>query len=89
MITEQGRKQGEETVILVKNGVYQGCGFFSTNKKMKSFSDYEASIASRQDNSDIQRILRSYRNKMDGDNVTFYQNDPVNSNDEVLFGNAQ
>ena len=89
VIKEQGRKQDEETIIIVKNGVYQGFGFFSTNKKMTSFSDYETRISSRQDNSDIQRILRSYRNKMDGNNVTFYQNDSMNSNDVVLFRNVQ
>jgi DNA polymerase-3 subunit epsilon len=63
IIKEKGRDEREEAIIMVKNGIYQGFSYVPKNKKINSFSNYEALIDLRNDNIDIQRIIRSYLNK--------------------------
>ena len=73
IIKETGRTTDEESVILVKNGVYCGFGFFSKLGSKFSLDTYEDLIDSKQDNSDIQRILRSYQNKNEKENRISYE----------------
>jgi DNA polymerase-3 subunit epsilon len=71
IIKEPGREQDEETVILVKNGVYYGFGYFSKTDEEFSVDTYEELIALKQDNQDVQRILRSYLDKNKGSKLIF------------------
>ena len=73
IIKETGRTTDEEVVILVKNGIYCGFGFFSKLGSNFSLDTYEELIESKQDNSDIQRILRSYLNKNEKENRISYE----------------
>jgi DNA polymerase-3 subunit epsilon len=82
IIKETGRTIDEEAVILVKNGVYCGFGFFSKLGPNFTFDTYEKLIESKQDNSDIQRILRSYQNKNEKENKICYGE--INSKFQVL-----
>ena len=69
IIKEAGRTTEEEAVVLVKNGVYYGFGFFSRFDSNFSLDTYEKMIDTKQDNSDIQRILRSYLRNHSSDDV--------------------
>ena len=62
-IREGGRTAREEVVILVKNGIYQGYSFVAKSKKINTIEACEPLIKSRQDNADIQRILKGYLNR--------------------------
>ncbi len=62
IIKEKGRNSKEETIVLVKNGVYQGFTFVAKRKKTLTISAYKKIIDLKQDNSDIQRIIKSYLN---------------------------
>jgi len=60
MLSVEGRTQQEQGVVLVKNGNYLGFGFFDANLNL-SLEEYEAQIEQKQDNNDIQRILKWYQ----------------------------
>ena len=62
-IREGGRTAREQVVILVKNGIYQGFAFVAKAKKINSIEECEPLIKNRQDNADIQRILKGYLNR--------------------------
>ena len=62
-IREGGRTAREEVLILVKNGIYQGFSFVAKSKKINTIEACEPLIKSRQDNADIQRILKGYLNR--------------------------
>ncbi len=63
IIKEAGRKDNEEAIVLIKNGVYQGFGYVSKTTKRESLSDVENTIDLKQDNADIQRIITTYLNR--------------------------
>jgi len=71
IIKENGRNEEEEGVILVKDGAYQGFSFISKQQETTSFSAYEKSIEKKQDNIDIQRIIKVYLNNNSNDNILF------------------
>jgi len=71
VIKEQGRSSNESTIVLVKDGIYQGFAFVEKQEKMEFLSAYEKWIELKQDNSDIKSILRAYLNKNDGGNLLY------------------
>jgi DNA polymerase-3 subunit epsilon len=62
IIKEKGRTADEEAIIYIKNGIYQGFSFIDFDMSISTFSDYEKQIILKPDNSETQRILRSYLN---------------------------
>jgi len=71
VIKEQGRSSNESTIVLVKDGIYQGFAFVEKQEKMEFLSAYEKWIELKQENSYIKSILRSYLNKNDGGNLLY------------------
>ncbi len=62
-IREGGRTGKEEVIILVKNGIYHGFAFVAKKLDVNTIEACEKLVENRQDNADIQRILKGYLNK--------------------------
>jgi DNA polymerase-3 subunit epsilon len=65
VIKESGRTQDEIGFVLILNGTYQGFGYLPSDiaANFSSPEDYQFYLQPQQDNSDVQRILRSYLRK--------------------------
>ena len=72
MIKEKGRTENEDAIVFVNNGIYKGFGYFEKNDDSLLISDYENCIELKQDNSDVQRILKGYLNDSTKENI-FYE----------------
>lgn len=65
VIVDRGRDVDERSAILIKNGVFQGLGFFSLNYQINNLEVLESIITPMENNRDTQHIIQSYlrRNK--------------------------
>lgn len=65
VIIDKGRDIDERSAILIKNGVFQGLGFFNLNYQINNLDVLESIITSMENNRDTQHIIQSYlrRNK--------------------------
>lgn len=65
VIREKGRTTDEIGFALILNGVYKGFGFLpaEVSEQLEGPEDYQFYVQPQQDNSDVQRILRSYLRK--------------------------
>jgi len=65
VIVDRGRDVDERSAILIKNGVFQGLGFFSLNYQINNVEVLESIITPMENNRDTQHIIQSYlrRNK--------------------------
>ncbi len=55
-----GRQDEETGFVLIENGLYQGYGFLPCAREDVVLEDISRHLVSQSDNSDIQRLLRSY-----------------------------
>ncbi|MBC8767811.1 GIY-YIG nuclease family protein [Arenibacter sp. BSSL-BM3] len=69
IIKAEGRNKNEKSVIVVENGVYKGFGYMSKRKRIKAFIDYGKLITPLADNNDVQKILRRYLRRSDGEDI--------------------
>lgn len=67
IIKAEGRNKKEMSVILVENGIYKGFGYMSKKKRIKAFKEYGKLITYMADNNDVQKILRRYLRRSDGE----------------------
>ncbi len=63
VVIGQGRKSAENTVVHVKNGKYQGWGFFETEFTGNDISLVLDSVKFYEENRDIRAIIRNYIRK--------------------------
>lgn len=65
VIIDKGRDIDEKSAILIKNGVFQGLGFFNLNYQINRLDILESIITPMENNRDTQHIIQSYlrRNK--------------------------
>lgn len=65
VIIDKGRDIDEKSAILIKNGVFQGLGFFNLNYQINQIEVLESIITPMENNRDTQHIIQSYlrRNK--------------------------
>jgi DNA polymerase-3 subunit epsilon len=65
VIIDKGRDVDERSAILIKDGVFQGLGFFNLNYQINNIEVLESIITPMQNNRDTQHIIQSYlrRNK--------------------------
>ena len=65
VIKEAGRTEDEIGFVLILNGTYQGFGYVPADiaNNFSSPEDYQFYLQPQEDNSDVQRILRSYLRK--------------------------
>ncbi len=59
LLKEIGRNVDEEAFVLVKNGSYLGYGFIDKSTSINHHDELETFLIPQNDNSDIQKILRS------------------------------
>ncbi|NNC84200.1 MAG: GIY-YIG nuclease family protein [Flavobacteriales bacterium] len=60
VILLDGRQDGESGFVLVENGLYKGYGFIDKVQEEIEAKDLAGHLVPQEDNSDVQRILRSY-----------------------------
>lgn len=65
VIVDRGRDVNERSAIFIKDGVFQGLGFFNLNHQINNIEILESIITPMQNNRDTQHIIQSYlrRNK--------------------------
>ena len=63
VIIDKGRDVDERSAILIKNGVFQGLGFFNLNYQINNIEVLESIITRMQNNRDTQHIIQSYLRK--------------------------
>jgi len=62
VILDKGRNEGEKSVVIVENGVYQGFGYLTDEDQINHPQEFKEFISNYQDNRDVQQIIRSYLN---------------------------
>lgn len=60
LLTENGRKYGEFTFILVKNYQFKGYGYFELNHQIKSMSQIVSRLVSMEENNDAKKLICSF-----------------------------
>lgn len=63
VIPQRGRHHEERSFVLIENGIYQGYGFIDQDQQVSTLSELKEFLILKKDNRDVQRILRSFRNK--------------------------
>ena len=60
LLTENGRKHGEFTFILIKNYQFKGYGYFELNHQIKSMSQIISRLVSMEENNDAKKLIYSF-----------------------------
>ncbi|WP_242135887.1 exonuclease domain-containing protein [Aestuariivivens marinum] len=63
VIIDKGRDVDERSAILIKNGIFQGLGFFNLNYQINNIEVLESIITPMRNNRDTQHIIQSYLRK--------------------------
>ncbi|MBJ6367203.1 exonuclease domain-containing protein [Snuella sedimenti] len=63
VIIDKGREVDERSAVLIKNGVYQGYGFFNLNYQINNLDILESIITHMKNNRDTQHIIQNYLRK--------------------------
>ena len=83
IIKTPGRKANEKSVIVVENGVYKGYGYVPKKKALGTFTEYCKFITPMADNNDIQKILRRYLRRGDGEPILIDYPDEIPIQSEI------
>ena len=62
-IIDKGRDIGEHSVLLIKDGVFKGLGFFDLNYQITNMNVLETLITPMENNLDVQHIIQNYLRK--------------------------
>ena len=60
LIIDKGKTVGEKSFIYIKEGVFQGYGYFQLNHQIKSIEKIEARLIRIDNNRDTQAVIRSF-----------------------------
>ena len=60
LLTENGRKQGEFTFILIKNYQFKGYGYFELYHQIKSMSQIVSRLVSMEENNDVKKLIHNF-----------------------------
>ena len=60
LIIDKGKSVGEKSFIYIKDGVFQGYGYFQLNHQIKSSGKIEARLIRIENNRDTQAVIRSF-----------------------------
>ncbi len=63
VIIDRGRDVDERSAILIKDGIFQGVGYFNLNYQINNIDVLESIITPMQNNRDVQHIIQSYLRK--------------------------
>ena len=60
LIIDKGKSIGEKSFIYIKEGVFQGYGYFQLNHQIKNLDKIEARLIRIENNRDTQAVIRSF-----------------------------
>ena len=60
LIIDKGKSVGEKSFIYIKEGVFQGYGYFQLNHQIKNLDKIEARLIRIENNRDTQAVIRSF-----------------------------
>ena len=60
LIIDKGKSVGEKSFIYIKDGVFQGYGYYQLNHQIKSLDKIEARLIRIENNRDTQAVIRSF-----------------------------
>ena len=63
LVIDQGKKVGEKSFIYIKDGVFQGYGYFQLNHQIKTLDKIQNRLISIEDNRDTQAVIHSFLRK--------------------------
>lgn len=63
MILEKGRERNEKSIVLVKDGIYQGYGYAPYQSYTKSIEELDPFLSLKKEDRDIKSIINSYLRK--------------------------
>ena len=63
LIIDKGKKVSEKSFIYIKEGVFQGYGYFQLNHQIKTTEKIEARLLPIENNRDTQAVIRSFLRK--------------------------
>jgi len=63
VIIDKGRETGERSVILIKNGIFKGLGFYNLNHQINNIHILESVITPMEGNMETNHIIASYLRK--------------------------
>ena len=63
LLIDRGRDIDEKSVVLIKDGVFRGIGFFDLNYQINNQDILESLITPMENNRDTQHIIQSYMRK--------------------------
>lgn len=66
IITDKGRELGEQSVILIQNGLFKGYGFFNLNHQINNIHILETLITKMQPDDNTTHIINAYLRKRKG-----------------------
>lgn len=69
IIKGKGRNQGEESIVLVKNGLYAGYGFIEKHEQLMGYTDLASYLKPQKNTLESQRIVESYVLKNPGSKI--------------------
>ena len=63
LIIDKGKKVSEKSFIYIKEGIFQGYGYFQLNHQIKTIDKIEARLLPIENNRDTQAVIRSFLRK--------------------------
>lgn len=63
LIIDKGKKVSEKSFIFIKEGTFQGFGYFQLNHQINTLAKIEARLLPIEDNRDTQAVIRSFLKK--------------------------
>lgn len=63
LMIDQGKSEGEKSFVYIKDGVFQGYGFFSLNHQIRNLEAIEKRLIPMENNPDTEAVIRSFLQK--------------------------
>ncbi|GGG51081.1 exonuclease domain-containing protein [Hymenobacter glacieicola] len=73
VITGQGRRPDEKSIVVVENGRYLGFGYVDETFTARKLGDFKEAITRYNDNKDVQQIIRQYLRTKHKDKVKIFK----------------
>ncbi|MCB2376933.1 GIY-YIG nuclease family protein [Hymenobacter sp. BT635] len=73
VVIGKGRREDEQTVVVVEHGRYLGFGYIGTDFTARKLNDFKEIITRYNDNKDVQQIIRQYLRTKHKDKVKIFK----------------
>ena len=75
MILEKGRERNEKSIVLIKDGIYQGYGFAPYQLYTKHIRQLDEFVASKKQDRDVTSIINLYLRKNKRHKIVEFNNE--------------